>query len=259
MIRAILFALFVLLPGRNFAHSEATPGDINRDGNVDFQDFILFSRNFGKTGDPPEPEIPDTVRITIRDTVKLTVRDTVRLTVRDTVYLVEGESDRYAKARRMIGLWLFDTTFEDEYFSFGQIQSENSTAVKPGEDQLLILGGYHLGVLAVAQHYKSTDYNNRYLILWRLAKGGAQYSLHFTLNNQDKPINGQYYSKSTPNSSLVKIADIRTTGSGKGFYFSATEGFRYHASKVAPPNLDSAPPEAVAEHEALFQRMIELE
>ena len=37
------------------APATAVPGDINRDGKVDFADFFILAENFGKTG-PPETD-----------------------------------------------------------------------------------------------------------------------------------------------------------------------------------------------------------
>ena len=48
------------------------PGDLDLDGDVDFDDFFTFADNFGKTG------APDTLRVTVFDTLSIeTVYDTV--------------------------------------------------------------------------------------------------------------------------------------------------------------------------------------
>ena len=62
--------------------ASAVPGDLNRDGVVDFDDFYIFADNFGKTG-PPEP--PDTVVVRTTDTLVVTERDTVVVTRTDTL------------------------------------------------------------------------------------------------------------------------------------------------------------------------------
>jgi len=50
----------------------AIPGDLDLDGDVDFDDFFAFADNFGMTGPP------DTLRVTVFDTLSLeTVYDTV--------------------------------------------------------------------------------------------------------------------------------------------------------------------------------------
>ena len=56
---------------------EAIDGDIDKDGDVDFSDFLILAQNFGKTGPPPQPEQPDTVYVTKRDTIYVTVIDTI--------------------------------------------------------------------------------------------------------------------------------------------------------------------------------------
>jgi len=83
---------------------EAIPGDIDRDGDVDFSDFTVFASNFGKTGQKPTERIKvitqtvtlyDTILIesVVRDTVFQTIDNVVRDTVfqtsllRDTVYV----------------------------------------------------------------------------------------------------------------------------------------------------------------------------
>ena len=70
------------------------PGDIDLDGDVDFFDFLTFTKNYGRTGPKPSTQektiivsVRDTVQIVKHDTLYITRRDTVRLTVRDTVYL----------------------------------------------------------------------------------------------------------------------------------------------------------------------------
>lgn len=73
---------------------DALTGDLNRDGKVDYEDFFLFSDQFGRTDAPASLDTVvvvrvDTFRIAVHDT--LTVRDTLvvrdTLTVRDTVYV----------------------------------------------------------------------------------------------------------------------------------------------------------------------------
>ena len=55
--------------------------DLNKDGVVDFQDFLIFSNNFGKTGEPCPLLIVarDTTYITFRDTIYKTKVETVRV------------------------------------------------------------------------------------------------------------------------------------------------------------------------------------
>ena len=50
-------------------------GDLDRDGDVDFDDFFIFADNFGRTGSPEELVYRDTV--IIQDTLRVTAIDTV--------------------------------------------------------------------------------------------------------------------------------------------------------------------------------------
>jgi ankyrin repeat protein len=49
MLRLIISILFVLVAVDS---ATAVPGDLNRDGKVDFEDFFILADNFGKTGSP---------------------------------------------------------------------------------------------------------------------------------------------------------------------------------------------------------------
>ena len=60
----------------------AIPGDLNRDGAVDFNDFFIFATNFGRSGPKPTDEAQIiTQTVTVHDTtvVTKTVRDTIRI------------------------------------------------------------------------------------------------------------------------------------------------------------------------------------
>ena len=43
--------------------AEAIDGDLDLDGDVDFQDFLILVQNFGKQG-PPSPARTDTIYVT---------------------------------------------------------------------------------------------------------------------------------------------------------------------------------------------------
>jgi hypothetical protein len=70
----------------------ALPGDLDLDGDVDFDDFFVFADNFGKTG------APDTLRVVVVDTLigykYTTIYDTTLVTMRDTI-ITEIESVVY--------------------------------------------------------------------------------------------------------------------------------------------------------------------
>ena len=76
LVLAILFVFAVGSP------AAAVNGDLDRDGDVDFDDFFIFADNFGLTGSPDDA---DTVVVTVRDTITVALRDTI--TVRDTVFV----------------------------------------------------------------------------------------------------------------------------------------------------------------------------
>ena len=59
----VAFLLLLLV-----VNSYALKSDLDRNGVVDFTDFLLFAAEFGKMG---EPEPPDTV--TVHDTLTVTV------------------------------------------------------------------------------------------------------------------------------------------------------------------------------------------
>jgi Leucine-rich repeat (LRR) protein len=63
--------------------TSALPGDINRDGTVDFDDFFLLADDFGRSG--PPVGVADTVFIVRRDTLDRIVE--VPVLLRDTVYV----------------------------------------------------------------------------------------------------------------------------------------------------------------------------
>lgn len=66
--------------------ASALSADLNKDGTVDFDDFFLFTDQFGQSGDP---DVSDTIRVTQTDTLvlvdTLVVSDT--LVVIDTVFV----------------------------------------------------------------------------------------------------------------------------------------------------------------------------
>ena len=53
--------------------SYAITGDLDRDGDVDYDDFFVFADNFGKTGSPEELVYQETV--IIQDTLRVTSID----------------------------------------------------------------------------------------------------------------------------------------------------------------------------------------
>lgn len=72
MLRLVTWVTVFMLPV-SVAMAEPIPGDLDKDGDVDFADFLQFAANFGKTGSPPEAPEPRVVR----DTTVVIVRDTI--------------------------------------------------------------------------------------------------------------------------------------------------------------------------------------
>ncbi len=86
MARRLLLFTVLLMP----VCAGAILGDLNRDGQVNFDDFFLLSDHFGEKGAPDPPDTVwvvriDTLRQVVRDTVEVVRVDTLRQVVRDTV------------------------------------------------------------------------------------------------------------------------------------------------------------------------------
>ncbi len=69
------FVAFVCVFMASLANADCLKGDLNRDGVVNFQDFLIFSSEFGKQGVP------------CRDTVRVQTTIVRTIVVHDTVYL----------------------------------------------------------------------------------------------------------------------------------------------------------------------------
>jgi len=79
----------------------AVTGDLNEDGVVDFNDFFIFSDNFGKEGPPILPDtivvaITDTVVQVVRDTTVVIIEDILAVTIVDTLYVARIDSTNLA-------------------------------------------------------------------------------------------------------------------------------------------------------------------
>ena len=135
MIHTFFAGLFAILlfAGLSPIHSEhIAQGDFDKDGDVDFADFIVFSNNFGK---------PITQQTLVKYTVDtIIVRDTI--TVNNTF-----DSEAGKRAGRMLGFWYLNFQYRqnnkiyeyDRVFFFTHIDPE------PNEDgEYNVYGKYYI-------------------------------------------------------------------------------------------------------------------
>lgn len=251
---------------------EQIPGDIDRDGDVDFDDFRTLAQNFGKSGPPPtDPEpvvvvVRDTITTTVRDTVEIEtvfpviVRDTVAIettvTVRDTiettqtVYIEEEVSPRLQRAKRLLGFWTFywsgsGLDFKDG-FCFGLLEETSPDL------ELAVWGVSNLTLRILAAWNKKYQ---TYSLAYKLKGGGPTYLYTFSLTQDDK-ISGSVYLVEE-GYDVVKLGDFSSeSGRDRG------EAFTYYGiSKPAlRKNLEpvgKAPAEIIALYRDLESRFVE--
>jgi len=161
-------ALVLALMAVNLAH--AVPGDINRDGVVNLDDFYILAENFGKKGPPDAPwvgmfdtlyiEIPvsdfDSTTTTILDRQLFEVAyDTVSY---DVVTVLVEVSDGAPKAGDEItvnlpgGLGMEFVWIEPGAFNMGSPESEPGRSPEEGPlHEVTISQGYWLGKYEITQ------------------------------------------------------------------------------------------------------------
>ena len=66
--KSVWIVALVVTLGACMANADPLPGDLDGDGVVGFDDFLVLARNFGKTGDPAGP---GAVFVTVYDTIKV--------------------------------------------------------------------------------------------------------------------------------------------------------------------------------------------
>lgn len=76
----VLVILFVQFAPQS-SYADVVQGDLDGNGIVDFQDFLIFAGNFGKTGDPYDPN--SLARTTVYDTVKVFVQELITVAPSD--------------------------------------------------------------------------------------------------------------------------------------------------------------------------------
>ena len=184
--------------------AEQIPGDINRDGNVDFADFIILSQNFGKTGPPPLPPEP-------------------------------AVSERMMRAQRLLGFFTFSTVFRyggsvhTDHYCFGWIQSEDSAA---SDDELVVAGINSLTLFVPAMWEAEL---NAYILSFRI---NEQHLYVFNFTDAGQVYGSSYIKDGT---GVIKLGDFdsnSTKNDGKGLAF-----YNSTLSKAAiDPQADQAEP-----------------
>jgi hypothetical protein len=94
------------------AWAASIPGDVDKDGDVDFNDFVLLAKNFGKTGSSVWPQ----------------------------------DATPQERAQALLGFWVFNVPTEDRTFEFlmGHIQDNEGDISVTGTDAYgVIVGGYY--------------------------------------------------------------------------------------------------------------------
>ena len=120
----------------------AIQGDFDLDGDVDFIDFLTFSKNFGKSGPAPTSGAVATTTIVVHDTVTVTQTD--------TVFAGGDRSPEFFRAEVLLGFWSLNVqlsaqTITDDYL-MGDIRIGYSAAL---EAHLILWEGQQLNVLYV--------------------------------------------------------------------------------------------------------------
>ena len=122
---------YLILTGAPRYIAASIPGDLDLDGDVDFSDFLIFSSNFGRRGDPPTVPEPETVYVTVTDTV-----------------YISGSANEHPKSgASLLGFWSFGFGIGSAEairldFVFGKIISDEDS------DVIVALGVAHDGTIA---------------------------------------------------------------------------------------------------------------
>ena len=206
--------------------TEAIPGDLDLDGDVDVADFLIFVENFGKTG--PVPTRPSN-RI-----------DTV--TVRDTLYIKSDRTPQEERAEKLLGFWKL-TGLSDHHYLMGYIDDE------PDEkgDEFWVWGCNDFGTRVLGR------YSTR-LGKYSLLHASITVNYFYTFEIQGERAIGTlyFYSKGE---TVADASRHTLTGSGR----TIGEGFTLYSSKPAipiepadrPRQLYSIPQDIIDEHDRL--------
>jgi len=126
-------------------------GDLDRDGDVDFRDFLTFAVNYGKSGPVPSERVrlvtivepggtsggdTDTVVVTLVDTLKQTIRDTIFQTRTDTLTNSIVVLDTVYVSQQQDTLTIRDSIFVEVRDTIIQVQTvvrrDTITVTQPG-------------------------------------------------------------------------------------------------------------------------------
>ena len=217
LVLAILIGLLcpVLAQGEQFAQ-----GDFDRDGDVDFADFLIFANNFGK------PITQQTLAETTSDTVVVTVRDTITVTQDQTAGVKLGQVFGYwmvsYKIRNHLGR-SFDKEKKDAFLfhhtngpdentvygksinhnieaPFADTEKEAKITYLPHEDKYILTDKKHMG-------FGELEYN--------LSKSGMndleiKFSIEYEIrDDMTKLLNGSFLPTVTIKEPIVKVEYIR--------------------------------------------------
>ena len=145
MVRRIWLLVVLLMP----VCAWAILGDLNRDGQVNFDDFFLLSDHFGEKG-PPDP--PDTVWVVRIDTLRQVVRDTVEVVRVDTLLITKLDTTKTAVVDLPGGATMEFVWIKPGIFTMGSPLSEVGLDREEGpQHQVTISGGFYLGKYEITQ------------------------------------------------------------------------------------------------------------
>lgn len=182
VIKTIFIALLTVLAGLSMPHiaqgEQYAQGDFDKDGDVDFADFLVFANNFGK------PITQQTFAETETDTVIVTVRDTV--TVTDA-----QDKNTGVQVGKMFGYWMIQyeipnhlgpafnkekkdaflfhhTNGLDENTAYGKpinhrfispfahTEKETKVTYLPDEDKYILIDRKHIGIKELTYQMSKT-------------------------------------------------------------------------------------------------------
>ncbi len=186
------------------------PGDLDLDGDVDFNDFLIFTGNYGRVGDPPQVPEPQTVYVTVRD----------------TVYIDRPGADtpQMARAHFMQGFWHFGTAFSADQphlidtfggFLLGEILHPDPDEYPELKGEKVVMGAAFDGSLA-AMGYNPD--NENYILSYKFVDDDdlEDESLEFRMI-QNRPI-GFWVSRNPQTGQIISSSLHISNDSGKGYH-----------------------------------------